>query len=63
MRDSQPMSYGEAQDAAKRARAAAAGRAQPARPRYGELATEQADDAASAAQADDGGSPERPADR
>lgn len=53
--DSQPMSYGEAQDAAKRARAEASGRTPP-RPRYGELATDQADDVASAAPADDAGS-------
>jgi hypothetical protein len=59
--DSQPMSYGEAQDAAKRARAAASGRTQPERPRYGEFATDQADDAASAAPADDAGESERPA--
>jgi hypothetical protein len=53
--DSQPMSYGEAQDAAKRGRAEASGRTPP-RPRYGERATDQADDVASAAPADDAGS-------
>jgi hypothetical protein len=62
--DSQPMSYGEAQDAAKRARAEESGRAQPARPRYGELAPDPADDAAPAAPTDETGGSERPtADR
>ena len=62
--DSPQMSYGEAQDAAKRARAEASGRARPARPRYGELAPDPADDAASAAPTDETGGSERPtADR
>jgi hypothetical protein len=58
----QPMSYGEAQDAAKRAAAEASGPMQTARPRYGELADDQVD-AASAAPAGETGATEQPTER
>lgn len=56
---SQPMSYGEATDAARRSAAAESAPARPERPRYGELAPtpEEADAAASATPDDE---PERP---
>ena len=50
-RPSRPMSYGEATDAARRAAAAPAASSAPVRPRYGEMAPTEADEAAADAAA------------